>query len=52
MNKNDKQRELNKLSRLADGSAFPKNSPAEKRSGFKMKKSPAKNYQKGYYGVK
>ena len=23
-----------------------------KRSGFKMKKSPAKNYKKGYYGVK
>jgi hypothetical protein len=23
----------------------------KKRSGFKMKKSPAKNYKKGYYGI-
>ena len=37
MGKEANQRELNKLSQLADGSAFNKKSPSKKR-GFRMKR--------------
>ena len=34
------------------GFDYEEDNPITKKSGFKMKKSPYKNYKKGYYGIK